>query len=105
MGVAPPHSPPESFTRNSNKSTDITSDELVGVGGRGVTAAQSQAMLDNFDDALADRKSGRSSSEEKEILTPAQNRRKAQNRAAYVLSLIYQFSHFFERLNVFELIC
>ena len=29
----------------------------------------------------------RSSSEEKESLTPAQSRRKAQNRAAYVLSI------------------
>lgn len=83
MGVAPPHSPPESFTRNSNKSTDITSDELIGGGGRGAAASQGQAMMDNFEDALGDR---RSSSEEKEILTPAQNRRKAQNRAAYVFA-------------------
>lgn len=91
MGVAPPHSPPESFTRNSNKSTDITGDEL----GAGRGNAQGQAMLENFDDVLGDRKSGRSSSEEKELLTPAQNRRKAQNRAAYVfvsLSLSYQFT-------------
>ncbi|CRG85764.1 hypothetical protein PISL3812_02782 [Talaromyces islandicus] len=85
MGVAPPHSPPESFTHLSNKSTDIAGDELVGAaaaGGGARGAAQAQAMLENFDDVLGDRKSGRSSSEEKEHMTPAQNRRKAQNRAA-----------------------
>ncbi|KAL1986363.1 hypothetical protein VTN96DRAFT_6442 [Rasamsonia emersonii] len=76
VGVAPPYSPPESFTLNSTNSTtsaDVARDDLP-----------KPVSTENADDHIADRKSGsgRSSSEEKDTLTPAQSRRKAQNRAA-----------------------
>ncbi|KAL2014181.1 hypothetical protein VTN00DRAFT_1706 [Thermoascus crustaceus] len=68
--IAPPHSPPESFTKHSVGSNEFKSD------------GPPQTATDTGDDQSADRKSGRSSSEEKDTLTPAQSRRKAQNRAA-----------------------
>ncbi|OOF94610.1 hypothetical protein ASPCADRAFT_208259 [Aspergillus carbonarius ITEM 5010] len=67
--VAPPHSPPESLAKHSVSSNDFSSQHL------------DQASLDG-DDQLLDLNLGRSSSEEKESLTPAQSKRKAQNRAA-----------------------
>lgn len=78
IGIAPPYSPPESFTQNSTNSTtgaDVAHDD-----------PPKPVSTENADDHVADRKSGsgRSSSEEKDTLTPAQSRRKAQNRAAYV---------------------
>ncbi|KAL1971053.1 hypothetical protein VTN77DRAFT_4 [Rasamsonia byssochlamydoides] len=74
IGVAPPHTPPESFTLHSNNpatSAEIAHDDV-----------RRSGSTENADDHVADRKSGRSSSEEKDTLTPAQSRRKAQNRAA-----------------------
>lgn len=70
--IAPPHSPPESFTKQSIGSNEIKSDSAP------------RTSTETGDEQSTERKSGRSSSEEKDTLTPAQSRRKAQNRAAYV---------------------
>ncbi|GAQ39266.1 hypothetical protein AtubIFM56815_007694 [Aspergillus tubingensis] len=67
--VAPPHSPPESLTKQSVTSNEFSSQNV------------DRASYDG-DDQLLDQSLGRSSSEEKESLTPAQSKRKAQNRAA-----------------------
>ncbi|PYH95557.1 hypothetical protein BO71DRAFT_351076 [Aspergillus ellipticus CBS 707.79] len=67
--VPPPHSPPESTTKQSVSSNDYSNNQFD----RGSP---------DGDDQLLDLNLGRSSSEEKEILTPAQSKRKAQNRAA-----------------------
>ncbi|PWY91045.1 hypothetical protein BO70DRAFT_384598 [Aspergillus heteromorphus CBS 117.55] len=67
--VPPPHSPPESTTKQSVSSNDYPNNHY------------DRASPDG-DDQLLDLNLGRSSSEEKEILTPAQSKRKAQNRAA-----------------------
>ncbi|CAL5872693.1 uncharacterized protein PFLUO_LOCUS6960 [Penicillium psychrofluorescens] len=67
---APPpgHSPPDSFTKQSVSSNEVTSTQQAG-----------SASLDGDENSMA---VGRSSSEEKESTIPAQNKRKAQNRAA-----------------------
>lgn len=43
------------------------------------------ASIDDDENQFADTGMGRSSSEEKESMMPAQSKRKAQNRAAYVI--------------------
>ena len=72
--VPPPHSPPDSFTKQSVSSNDPNNNTKPG-----------PASLDG-DEFFADGGVARSSSEEKESMTPAQTKRKAQNRAAYVHS-------------------
>ncbi|KAG2418708.1 hypothetical protein HFD88_001809 [Aspergillus terreus] len=66
----PPHSPPESFSKHS-----ISSNEVL--------PHHERASADG-EDQVGDHGMGRSSSEEKEgsNMTPAQSKRKAQNRAA-----------------------
>lgn len=71
--VPPPHSPPDSFTKRSISSNDVTNNTRV-----------DPASVDGEENQFADPGVGRSSSEEKETMTPAQSKRKAQNRAAYV---------------------
>lgn len=70
----PPHSPPDSFSRHSVSSNDVKS-----------TARANPASIDGDVNQFADPGVDRSSSEEKESMTPAQSKRKAQNRAAYVI--------------------
>ncbi|KAJ9241734.1 transcriptional regulator family: bZIP [Paecilomyces variotii] len=70
IGPVPPHSPPDSFSKNSSTSNDFTADP------------SQQTSPETGEDAIGEHNAGRSSSEEKESLTPAQSRRKAQNRAA-----------------------
>lgn len=67
-----PHSPPDSLTKRSASSPDVTYNQQ-----------NDPNTLDGDDTQMA---VGRSSSDEKESLTPAQSKRKAQNRAAYVLN-------------------
>ncbi|CAI7647125.1 unnamed protein product [Penicillium bialowiezense] len=67
--VPPPHSPPESFTKNSVSSHD------------GNNQHTDPASIDGDEIQFADPSLGRSSSEEKDS-GPAQSKRKAQNRAA-----------------------
>ncbi|KAJ5693081.1 hypothetical protein N7462_002504 [Penicillium macrosclerotiorum] len=69
--VPPPHSPPDSFTKHSVSSNDIHHNNKP-----------EPASIDGDDNQYADPAAGRSSSEEKESATPAQSKRKAQNRAA-----------------------
>ncbi|KAF9886085.1 hypothetical protein FE257_012020 [Aspergillus nanangensis] len=68
--IVPPHSPPESFSKHSVSSNDVTN-------------PHDPTSVDG-EDQLGDHGMGRSSSEEKEgsNMTPAQTKRKAQNRAA-----------------------
>lgn len=73
--VPPPHSPPDSFTKHSVSSNDVNNN-----------ARMDPASIDGDENQFADPGVGRSSSEEKESMTPAQSKRKAQNRAAYVIS-------------------
>ncbi|KAH8423306.1 putative bZIP transcription factor (Fcr3) [Aspergillus melleus] len=67
--VPPPHSPPESFSKHS-----VSSNEPFN--------HTEPTSVDGGDDRMGDPHLGRSSSEEKEGTTPAQTKRKAQNRAA-----------------------
>ncbi|KAI9041169.1 putative bZIP transcription factor (Fcr3) [Aspergillus affinis] len=67
--VPPPHSPPESFSKHSVSSNEVLNHT-------------EPTSVDGGDDRLGDPSLGRSSSEEKEGTTPAQTKRKAQNRAA-----------------------
>ncbi|PYI18311.1 hypothetical protein BO86DRAFT_390480 [Aspergillus japonicus CBS 114.51] len=67
--VPPPHSPPESLTKQSVSSNDVANPSF------------DRASLE-ADDFPVDFNPGRSSSEEKDSVTPAQSKRKAQNRAA-----------------------
>ncbi|KAJ5198798.1 uncharacterized protein N7459_008643 [Penicillium hispanicum] len=67
----PPHSPPDSFTKHSVSSNDPTHN-----------AKSDPTSIDGDENQFADTVAGRSSSEEKESLNPAQSKRKAQNRAA-----------------------
>ncbi|KAJ5094527.1 hypothetical protein N7456_010388 [Penicillium angulare] len=67
----PPHSPPDSFTKHSVSSNDPNNH----------TKAES-GILDGDENLYGDGGMARSSSEEKESMTPAQTKRKAQNRAA-----------------------
>ncbi|RAL10382.1 putative bZIP transcription factor (Fcr3) [Aspergillus homomorphus CBS 101889] len=67
--VAPPHSPPESLTKQSVSSNDVANQHF------------DQASLE-ADDLPVEFNPARSSSEEKDNMTPAQSKRKAQNRAA-----------------------
>lgn len=71
----PPHSPPDSFTKHSASSNEVNHN-----------AKPEPASIDGDDNQFAELGVGRSSSEEKESMTPAQSKRKAQNRAAYVVS-------------------
>ncbi|KAM0106649.1 AP-1-like transcription factor [Aspergillus fumigatus] len=64
--VPPPHSPPESFSKHSVSSNDFPNSHAE------------PGSVEGGDDQLQHR----SSSEEKDNLTPAQSKRKAQNRAA-----------------------
>ncbi|GIJ99300.1 hypothetical protein Aspvir_001430 [Aspergillus viridinutans] len=64
--VPPPHSPPESFSKHSVSSNDFPNIHAE------------PGSVEGGDDQLQHR----SSSEEKDNLTPAQSKRKAQNRAA-----------------------
>ncbi|KAJ5724137.1 hypothetical protein N7488_002172 [Penicillium malachiteum] len=66
----PPHSPPDSFTKQSVSSNDPTNTK------------PGPGSLDGDDAQFGDGGMMRSSSEEKESMTPAQTKRKAQNRAA-----------------------
>ncbi|OJJ51354.1 hypothetical protein ASPZODRAFT_12188 [Penicilliopsis zonata CBS 506.65] len=81
-GFVPPHSPSGSFSKQifsspPGESTAANSrHELLR------TITQPPAPMESGEDGFGERMLTRSSSEEKEILTPAQNRRKAQNRAA-----------------------
>lgn len=68
--VAAPHSPPESYSKQSVSSIDMSN------------VPPHSSSADGADDPPADGNPPRSSSEEKEGLTPAQSKRKAQNRAA-----------------------
>ncbi|EPS30443.1 hypothetical protein PDE_05394 [Penicillium oxalicum 114-2] len=68
--VPPPHSPPDSCTKQSVSSNDVHNHTKL-----------EPASVDE-DDAQYQDPTVRSSSEEKESLTPAQSKRKAQNRAA-----------------------
>lgn len=70
--VPPPHSPPDSCTKQSVSSNDVHNHTKL-----------EPASVDEDDGQYHD-PTVRSSSEEKESLTPAQSKRKAQNRAAYV---------------------
>lgn len=79
--VPPPHSPPDSFTKTSVSSNDPHTNTKL-----------DPSSIDGDENQYADPTLGRSSSEEKELMTPAQTKRKAQNRAAYVISLaIYSY--------------
>ncbi|KAL1865072.1 hypothetical protein Plec18167_009541 [Paecilomyces lecythidis] len=69
IGPVPPQSPPDSFSKNSSVTNELAAD-------------LSRTSPEAAEDAAGDQNAGRSSSEEKESLTPAQSRRKAQNRAA-----------------------
>lgn len=69
----PPHSPPDSFTKHSVSSNDVHH-----------STKQEPTSIDGDDSQYHD-PTGRSSSEEKDSATPAQSKRKAQNRAAYVI--------------------
>lgn len=69
----PPHSPPDSYTKHSAGSSDHAN-----------FPNHDQSLGDVDDILLADPTAGRSSSEEKDSSVPAQSKRKAQNRAAYV---------------------
>ncbi|KAJ5439400.1 uncharacterized protein N7458_010398 [Penicillium daleae] len=66
----PPHSPPDSFTKHSVSSNDVHH-----------STKQEPTSIDGDDSQYHD-PTGRSSSEEKDSATPAQSKRKAQNRAA-----------------------
>jgi hypothetical protein len=68
--VPPPHSPPDSFTKHSVSSNDFNNSKL------------DPPSIDGDENHFADAGIARSSSEEKESMTPAQTKRKAQNRAA-----------------------
>ncbi|KAJ5174760.1 uncharacterized protein N7482_000637 [Penicillium canariense] len=68
--VPPPHSPPDSFTKHSVSSNDVYNSTKPDPG-----------SIDGDDHHSAD-PTERCSSEEKESATPAQSKRKAQNRAA-----------------------
>lgn len=72
--VPPPHSPPDSFTKHSVSSNDF-----------GNNSKLDPSSIDGDENHYADIGVARSSSEEKESMTPAQSKRKAQNRAAYVI--------------------
>ncbi|KAJ5888437.1 hypothetical protein N7495_008478 [Penicillium taxi] len=63
---APPHSPPDSFTKHSDSHS----------------AKQEPSSIDGDENHLMDLSVERSDSEEKDSMTPAQSKRKAQNRAA-----------------------
>ncbi|OQE28765.1 hypothetical protein PENSTE_c003G10076 [Penicillium steckii] len=69
--VPPPHSPPDSFTKTSVSSNDPHTNTKL-----------DPSSIDGDENQYADPTLGRSSSEEKESMTPAQTKRKAQNRAA-----------------------
>jgi hypothetical protein len=69
--VPPPHSPPDSFTKHSESSNDVNHTK------------RDPASVDGDERQYID-PAGQSSSEEKDNMTPAQSKRKAQNRAAYV---------------------
>lgn len=71
----PPHSPPDSFTKQSVSSNDVHNSTRPG-----------PTSIDGDEGPYRD-PTGRSSSEEKDSATPAQSKRKAQNRAAYVISV------------------
>ena len=66
--MLPPQSPPEPIRSGSTASVP--------------EATLSEALGSQIDAAADDNGRARSSSEEKELMTPAQSRRKAQNRAA-----------------------
>lgn len=67
--VPPPHSPPDSFSKYSETSNDVNHTKT------------DPTSIDGDEGHYAD-PAGRSSSEEKDNMTPAQSKRKAQNRAA-----------------------
>ncbi|KAJ6131569.1 hypothetical protein N7523_001275 [Penicillium sp. IBT 18751x] len=67
--VPPPHSPPDSFTKHSVSSNDVNHTKT------------DPASIDGDERHYTD-PAGHSSSEEKDNMTPAQSKRKAQNRAA-----------------------
>ncbi|KAJ5920843.1 hypothetical protein N7466_009169 [Penicillium verhagenii] len=69
--VPQPHSPPDSFTKHSVSSNDF-----------GHNSKMDPSSLDGDENNFGDAGLGRSSSEEKDSMTPAQSKRKAQNRAA-----------------------
>ncbi|KAJ5523134.1 hypothetical protein N7513_012678 [Penicillium frequentans] len=69
--VPPPHSPPDSFTKHSVSSNDYNNNSKL-----------DPSSIDGDENHYADTGIARSSSEEKESMTPAQSKRKAQNRAA-----------------------
>ncbi|KAJ5774055.1 hypothetical protein N7457_008951 [Penicillium paradoxum] len=71
--VSPPHSSPELFIKHSATGSDVPSNQRLG-----------DAPCDGDEIQFADPSSLRSSSEEKEP-DSAQSKRKAQNRAAYVI--------------------
>jgi hypothetical protein len=70
--VPPPHSPPESFSKHSVSSTEAGNNQHT-----------DPITFDGDEPPFADPSMGRSSSEENQSV-PAQSKRKAQNRAAYV---------------------
>ncbi|CAI7585192.1 unnamed protein product [Penicillium pancosmium] len=69
--VPPPHSPPDSYSKTSVSSNDPNNNTKPGT-----------SSIDGDENQFGDSALGRSSSEEKESMTPAQTKRKAQNRAA-----------------------
>jgi hypothetical protein len=73
--VPPPHSPPDSYSKTSVSSHDPNNNTKPGT-----------SSIDGDENQFGDPALGRSSSEEKESMTPAQTKRKAQNRAAYVIT-------------------
>lgn len=79
----PPHSPPDSFTKHSISSNDVR-----------YGSKPDPVTFDGEENQFADAGMGRSSSEEKESATPAQSKRKAQNRAAYVIFTLAVSSQF-----------
>ncbi|KAJ5628868.1 hypothetical protein N7490_011096 [Penicillium lividum] len=68
--VPPPHSPPDSYTKHSVSDNDY-----------GNNSKLDPSSIDGDENHFADGMT-RSSSEEKDSMTPAQSKRKAQNRAA-----------------------
>jgi hypothetical protein len=75
--VPPPHSPPDSYTKASVSSHDPNNNIKPGT-----------SSIDGDENQFGDPALGRSSSEEKDSMTPAQTKRKAQNRAAYVITRV-----------------
>lgn len=70
-------------------------DEIDGNGDINGQERQQQQHMMSVDGSVDDTNqgAGRSSSEEKDSMTPAQSRRKAQNRAAYVMRRSIQVPH------------